>query len=76
MFKLCKYFFLLNRCESGDLSEFGSLSLNWPNMNQNIQLTLRIRTEQDQDIDWMVHPDEITFHQAMVYFNFLIYFNK
>ncbi|XP_060592923.1 dual specificity mitogen-activated protein kinase kinase 5-like [Ruditapes philippinarum] len=34
-------------------------------MNQNLQCTLRIRTEQDQDIDWMVHPDEITFHQAM-----------
>ncbi|XP_045156807.2 dual specificity mitogen-activated protein kinase kinase 5-like [Mercenaria mercenaria] len=34
-------------------------------MNQSPQFTLRIRTEQDQDIDWMVHPEEITFHQAM-----------
>lgn len=34
-------------------------------MNSPPPFTLRIRTEQDQDIDWMVQPDEITFHQAL-----------
>lgn len=27
--------------------------------------TVRIRTEQAQDMDWMVQPDQITFHQAL-----------
>lgn len=30
--------------------------------------TVRIRTEQAQDMDWMVQPDQITFHQALVCF--------
>ncbi|XP_052101658.1 dual specificity mitogen-activated protein kinase kinase 5-like [Mytilus californianus] len=27
--------------------------------------TVRIRTEQEQDMDWMVQPDQITFNQAL-----------
>ncbi|KAL3865518.1 hypothetical protein ACJMK2_042894 [Sinanodonta woodiana] len=34
-------------------------------MNSPPPFTLRIRTEQEQDFDWMVQPDEITFHQAL-----------
>ncbi|KAL5004193.1 hypothetical protein ScPMuIL_017649 [Solemya velum] len=34
-------------------------------MNTPPPFTLRIRTQNDEDIDWMVQPDEITFHQAL-----------
>ena len=43
-------------------------------MNSPPPFTLRIRTEQEQDIDWMVQPDEITFHQALVIFFFCLCF--
>ena len=43
-------------------------------MNSPPPFTLRIRTEQDQDIDWMVQPDEITFHQALVIFAYIHYY--
>jgi len=35
-------------------------------MSSAPKFTLRIRTEQEQDIDWRVDPDSITFHQALV----------
>lgn len=35
-------------------------------MNSQFPFTVRIRTEQEQDMDWMVQPEEITFHQALV----------
>lgn len=34
-------------------------------MNQP-PFTIRIRTEQEQDMDWMVQPNAISFHQALV----------
>ncbi|XP_060063676.1 dual specificity mitogen-activated protein kinase kinase 5-like isoform X1 [Ylistrum balloti] len=34
-------------------------------MNSQPPFTVRIRTEQEQDMDWMVQPGEITFHQAL-----------
>lgn len=33
-------------------------------MNQP-PFTIRIRTEQEQDMDWMVQPNAISFHQAL-----------
>lgn len=34
-------------------------------MNTQPPFTMRIRTEQEQDMDWMVQPREVTFHQAL-----------
>ncbi|KAL4227617.1 hypothetical protein ACF0H5_013058 [Mactra antiquata] len=34
-------------------------------MTQNLQFTLRIKTDNDQAIDWMVHPEEITFFRTL-----------
>jgi len=39
-------------------------------MNVQPTFTVRIRTEQEQDMDWMVQPDQISFHQALVRFFF------
>lgn len=48
-------------------------------MNQP-PFTIRIRTEQEQDMDWMVQPNAINFHQALVcsiylfFWMYLLYF--
>ena len=44
-------------------------------MEDSVQppFTIRIRTENNQDMDWMVKPDEVTFLQTLVRpFSFLI----